>query len=127
MGVYIKNMEMPISCANCPLRCYDRDDHKFCGATGTAIRFGIIRTFDCPLIEVPKHGDLIDRDALKVKLMDETYDMSGDLYKIFQIIMNAPTIIESDDPLSEMCEDCYYDHCTIADNGTCEKARASDG
>ena len=102
MGVYIKNMEMPISCANCPLRCYDRDDHKFCGATGTAIRFGIIRTFDCPLVELPPHGDLIDRDALKESAYDSG-QWANAAVGYHQIVVdiedidNAPTIIKSED------------------------------
>ena len=68
MGVYIKNMKMPRTCANCPffepysIACnithyfLDRDDYRF------------ERDKDCPLVEISKlHGDLIDRGELRTK------------------------------------------------------------
>ena len=101
MGVYIRGMEMPKSCANCPLRCYDRDDHKFCGATGKAIRFGIIRPFDCPLVSVPDHERLIDADALLLHLLTAE---SGKVYyycypckEVIQAINEMPTIIPAEE------------------------------
>ena len=50
MGVYIKGMEMPKSCEVCPLE-------ESC-----------VSITECPLIPVPDHGDLIDRDALREEL-----------------------------------------------------------
>ena len=62
MGIYVKNMKMPKTCAKChffepySIACHitdyflDRDDYRF------------ERDKDCPLIEISKsHGDLIDR------------------------------------------------------------------
>ena len=46
MGVYIKGMEKPENCEICP--------YAFCH----------LDTRNCPIIELPDHGDLIDRDAL---------------------------------------------------------------
>ena len=66
MGVYI-NMEMPKSCTVCPFEnygdCYggkvkaimDIDDYVYDGK----------RHPRCPLVNVPEHGDLIDRAALR--------------------------------------------------------------
>lgn len=63
MGIYIKNMKMPKTCARChffepcSIACYitdyflDRDDYRF------------ERDKDCPLIEIPvPHGRLIDAE-----------------------------------------------------------------
>lgn len=72
-GVYIKGLEMPTDCDKCPLLDYEVG---FCLASGVkgkngwyesvlcpgSIKYG--RHEDCPLIPVPDHGDLIDRDAL---------------------------------------------------------------
>lgn len=96
MSILIKSMEMPISCANCPLRCYDRDDQKFCGATGNAIRYELSRPENCPLIEVPEpHGRLIDADALiKSDRMVGKLMMYGGEYVYTQAeIDRSPTII----------------------------------
>ena len=46
MGVYIKGMKKPENCEICP--------YAFCH----------LDTRNCPIIELPDHGDLIDRDAL---------------------------------------------------------------
>ena len=46
MGIYLPNMEMPKNCLECPL--------VVCLSVES----------DCPLVSVPSHGDLIDRDEL---------------------------------------------------------------
>lgn len=67
-GIYIPGMEMPTSCGDCKaFVCYrqwagDVGD-CFCGITKSDVKVGV-RNADCPLISVPPHGDLIDRDAL---------------------------------------------------------------
>lgn len=50
MGIYIKGLKMPITCDDCivPLSKCD---------------FLMKRADACPLVAVPDHGDLIDRDA----------------------------------------------------------------
>lgn len=60
MGVYIKGMEMPKACVDCFMRkeCFGhREEIAF-------LEFIHGRSRDCPLVEVPQHGDLIDRDEL---------------------------------------------------------------
>lgn len=51
MGVYIKGMEMPQNCGGCPLRasCVHRIYIE-------------CRPDFCPLVPVPPHGALMDRD-----------------------------------------------------------------
>lgn len=71
MGVYIKGMEMPQNCAECPM-CYDMMECsvsplKFWNGRTEIEQFDFCneRHPDCPLVELPEHGDLIDRDTLK--------------------------------------------------------------
>ena len=58
-GVYIKGMEMPKNCCICHFSSHDmcllckRDAEDWFEN----------RPEYCPLVEVPDHGDLIDRDA----------------------------------------------------------------
>ena len=73
MSIYIKGMEMPTSCEKCPFLDYEEG---FCFASGVKGKSGWYeftwcpsgikdgRHKDCPLVPVPEHGDLIDRDAL---------------------------------------------------------------
>ena len=59
MGVYIKGMEIPQNCDECPL-------NSMCGySLHMPLYHTEKRHDDCPLIEVPDpHGRLIDADAL---------------------------------------------------------------
>lgn len=52
MSIYIKGMEMPENCIRCPLR-HDCPFPQFINR----------RSEDCPLVEIPPHGRLIDADA----------------------------------------------------------------
>lgn len=74
MSVYIKGMEMPTSCEKCPFLDYEEG---FCFASGVKGKSGLYeftwcpcgikngRHKDCPLVSVPPHGDLIDRNGIK--------------------------------------------------------------
>lgn len=81
MSILIKGMEMPKSCWQCQLL----EGHRHDGLCKAANRWlddddyfdwyqyqeGDIDTskpLNCPLVEVPKHGRLIDADALKNSL-----------------------------------------------------------
>ena len=70
-GIYIKGMEMPKDCRDCP--CFSAED-VLCQADGT-IDFQmsaremihaerIVPPRECPLIPIPPHGRLIDADVL---------------------------------------------------------------
>lgn len=79
MSVYIKGMEMPDSCHVCVAGyggcCYvaPPESDGVCPDSG--------RADFCPLVPVPPHGDLIDRDA---------YEYPGDL-------MDEPVIIPAEE------------------------------
>ena len=53
-GIYIKGMEMPSKCGECFLRAGECKQRIYMEK----------RPPHCPLIELPPHGDLIDRDAM---------------------------------------------------------------
>ena len=94
MSVYIKGFPLPNNCGACPLRlawCRERI-------------YMVTRPERCPLVPVPEHGDLIDRDVLKAKQQEDA-DLFIDAYTLMEKsrrdealnavanIVNAPTII----------------------------------
>ena len=88
MGVYI-DMKMPDKCGHCRFAtAFD------CGVDGKFIKTHDARRKDCPLIEIPPHGDLIDRDALIkdgwLNLHKEVMRMGG--YAIHELPLKNPSI-----------------------------------
>ena len=66
----IRGMEMPRVCANCFACKYDRNSGlSACNISGCVLMFADMmkRDKDCPLVEVPDHGRLIDADAFAAK------------------------------------------------------------
>lgn len=59
MSILVKGMEMPTNCDDCLLGSDCPHDQSI---DGYKMQGGRPRT--CPLVHVPPHGDLIDRDAL---------------------------------------------------------------
>ena len=57
-------MEMPKRCEDC--MCYRREiSHAYCTISSVnVLGHGNARLDNCPIVELPPHGDLIDRDAL---------------------------------------------------------------
>lgn len=79
MSILVKGMDMPTNCFLCPLSVLN-ENRLFCEVTkNEALRAKI--DAECPLVPVPPHGDLIDRDA---------YQYSGDL-------MDEPVIIPAEE------------------------------
>lgn len=103
MGLYIKGMEMPTSCwfchfqdcGNCVL-----NNHKVVDNCIMEDR----RDDDCPLVPVPPHGDLIDRDALNTDEMIEVCingNSYGHEWNIDEWLNAAPIIIPAEPPKEE--------------------------
>ncbi len=95
MGVYIPGMEMPRHCGECGIEWCDR--WKQLVVAGMAIAKE--RPSDCPLVPVPPHGDLIDRDALacmswKADEVEDSFD-AGVLF-VLDHADELPTIIPAD-------------------------------
>lgn len=93
MSVLIKGMEMPKCCVECEWHEYYGGDYDWvhaCRRTGTMPigNADTERANDCPLVEIPvPHGDLIDRDALRIAELDT-------LIMIRYKLAYAPTVIE---------------------------------
>ena len=84
MSILIKGMEMP---KNCDV-CFMRDACEYSMPLGK-------RLTDCPLVEVPKHGRLIDADSLVKSMRDFSY-MWGERMND-EWIGEAPTIIPAEE------------------------------
>ena len=102
MGVYIKDMEMPTSCWDCPLN-YDSID---CMVADIALRekgggdllYEHERASQCPLVHVPLHGRCIDADALLKGCERVATEYATREYAFSQsAIENAPTIIPAEE------------------------------
>ena len=65
MSVLIKGMNMPKSCrpGDCPLAVWACELWKSVNNLGEKKE----KHKDCPIVEIPEHGDLIDRDDLLKK------------------------------------------------------------
>lgn len=61
MGVYVKGMEMPTNCEECPIKSWDCESYV-CPFSGIDT-LSIGRQANCPLVPVPEHGRLIDADG----------------------------------------------------------------
>ena len=97
MDILIKGMEMPKTCRRCmemeiPIQCRVKKEEPI-----TAVMSGYNRPSDCPLVAIPEHGDLIERDKLIGKASDECGGMSYEdaLHVVLRCIENAPVILES--------------------------------
>lgn len=88
MGVYIKGMEMPTSCEDC--RFHD----GWCLLLPGIAQARNERREDCPLVPVPPHGDLIDRDPF-VEFIKKHWD-SYDQWFVEQLEAR-PTIIPAEE------------------------------
>lgn len=102
MSILIKGMEMPKDCRECPLCNYHIETGEtWCVAIDglLATDYGPIlfdgRDSDCPLVEIPAHGRLVDADALM-----QTYcrhEFSSDMGDAMEILENYPTVIEAEE------------------------------
>ena len=110
MSVLIKGMDMPNNCEKCLYSSWSNFyqiyvcnairhdepvlfDKKQVKSTNT-VRSG--RADNCPLVPVPKHGDLIDRKEL-IKNDHQHYEyMSDEFYVTVRDIEAAPTVIPAE-------------------------------
>lgn len=94
MSILIKDMEMPTGCGHCYMFSFLSDSCRITNhVTGEMNDKMFDRRFDdCPLIELPPHGRLIDADALAVAL-DDNDELTT---SVLSLIDDAPTIIEAE-------------------------------
>ena len=98
MSILIRDMEMPKSCLECRLYndpwCMAKNRNQWRTAYNRPPK--VERQNDCPLIEVPPHGKLIDADALKNSLAfaENTAKWAVPaLRAVLMVIDEMPTII----------------------------------
>ena len=110
MSVLIRGMEMPTSCDKCIYSAWSNFYQIYaCNAvrenepvlfdgkqTKSTACVRSARADNCPLVHVPEHGDLIDRDALKIST---AAPLDGQPYQYIHIdnIKGAPTIIPANE------------------------------
>lgn len=84
MSVIVKCMEMPRNCYECPM-----ESANWCNILDKRVE-SIDRLQDCPLVEIPPHGRMIDAD----KVIATHKVGNWDLHKV---LAEAPTIIEEEE------------------------------
>ena len=67
MSVLINGLDMPKGCVGCP--CINAKYNE-CMILQRRVTNVMTRMTDCPLIELPDHGDLVDRDELMMKMWE---------------------------------------------------------
>lgn len=79
MSILIKGMKMPKSCLLCP---FGDEFGKCC--VNAELEDANELTHSCPLVELPDHGDLIDRDKLfkKAEEWEEEASAEFERYKL---------------------------------------------
>lgn len=104
--ILIKNMEMPARCELCQFSGISGKSCELISCTFT----GKHRYFndgqymdDCPLVELPPHGRLIDADAMLESIKEtrkkdpEIEDVyTDDYFTLAEWVASAPTIIEGE-------------------------------
>jgi len=114
MSILIKGMKMPRNCFVCPLSVVV-GERLVCEVTrDEVLRWKI--DFNCPLIELPPHGRLIDADALMQEFdksqksadfhgrgFSDAFYMGNEIcaewWAVERKVEDAPTIIEADTPV----------------------------
>ena len=100
MSILIKGMDMPKNCTDCP--CLDTQN-GICQANADKEYVYSNKPSWCTLVELPPHG-LIDKQMLLRNISENQFTNSyvghEDEYafwdKVWDYIINAPTIIEAD-------------------------------
>lgn len=86
MSVIIKGMKMPQACWCCPITKCEHCQHFYAKSRPT----------NCPLIELPPHGDLVDVDELLKKKWPVLWN--GESFYVVNAddLIEAPTIMEEE-------------------------------
>lgn len=104
--ILIRGMEMPKNCKHCKFRKTElQEDPDWCLISEESL-FELAEN-DCPLIELPPHGRLIDADELIAKQEEDAEIFMGstnygdkvrydEAMNAVANIVNAPTVIPAD-------------------------------
>lgn len=104
MSILIKGAKMPKWCIGCP--CCDKD-LQICEVLKKDIPVFEDKLPDCPLVEIPPHGRLIDADRLLQDVSSATdhvrfttinnLDYENAFEDVAEFIAFAPIVIESEE------------------------------
>lgn len=95
MSILIRGMKMPKNCLGCPLTWVDDDYDSVCPFTNV-VALNIGRQDDCPLIELPPHGNLKDESDI-ISLIEVMFCKDKDgMEHAIQCVKDAPTVIEAE-------------------------------
>jgi hypothetical protein len=112
-SIIVKGMQIPENCIKCPLQfggwCYvspPEIDERVAPTVDEAVEQG--KPEWCPLVDLGKHGDLIDRDALEQEMMngikagnlEEGYEMYANINTVddcVECVRWADAVIEAED------------------------------
>ena len=89
MSILIRGMEMPNICAYCFIESSECNLHE-------SVNIWKERHPDCPLIELPPHGRLIDADNLINLVTNATILGDNFKYAFVAIVNGEPTVIEAE-------------------------------
>lgn len=101
MSILIRGMEMPTRCGRCDM-CItesdgDIDFHKACCITGAVIENLGEKMEDCPLVHVPPHGRLIEKNAV-FELIRSFPNVDRQLpVEFMKALYELPTILEAEE------------------------------
>lgn len=128
MSILIKNMTMPETCEDCPLQ---HSEYLECKITGENTwdwenAEAKYKSVNCPLVEIPPHGRLIDAYELAIEILKlQKYRFSIEDPEIFvsrkavmQAISDNPTVIEADVEQATVCSATDCEHNV---DGVCKK------
>lgn len=92
MSVLIKGMEMPKGCLGCPCINAKYNECMILQRRATDV---MTRMTDCPLIELPDHGRLVDADDVIAESRCGIYWWETE-QQVPQILNEIPTIIPAE-------------------------------
>ena len=97
MSILIKGAALPMSCEECQsvlglLFCKDFLKEYI----GESELLKHTRLSDCPLVEIPPHGRLIDASEMAIKFNCRDIDITT-LKNLHECLMEIPTVIESEE------------------------------
>ena len=101
MTVLIKGMKMPKTCEECALN-YDsfaciKTGSRFFRDKDSEFDPFKARLEDCPLVPVPPHGDLIERDAAYDKIAEQEGGNYVDMDAVDMGLSETPVIIPAEE------------------------------
>ena len=94
--VLVKGMKMPKTCLDCVVVKYDDEECEYYCPFSNKIAFRDSRRASCPFVELPEHGNLIDRDKL-LELADTQYCHAVSSF----MIITMPVIIPAERGMNE--------------------------